>query len=279
MKTKEGLKKVKILKFIVDELSGVDKPAQSPALAVMTKRADNEDPPEVPLNLEEVQMSVELTKRVEELDEQVKDLNAKLEKADKLLELNDSQREFRKNLSERESEEFLAMDSETRDATIQKAAEADEEVTVGDITMKKSILGDEAFEIVKKQASDLEKANKEAAEATAKVVEERLNKRADELAHLPGTNDAKVALLKSVDSIEDETMRNSVLEVVKANNKDMSKAFEEVSHQSAEDRVASDQLEDMAKGVAGKDKISYEEAFTKVLGTAEGVALYEETQK
>lgn len=281
MKTKDGFKKAEILEFIADEISGVDVPAQQPAVVVMTKRATNEVPPvEEPQAAEEVSMSDELTKKVEELEGQVEDLTKKLEKSASLLGLNDAQREFHKGLADEAAEKFVSATSDERDVMIKAAADADETVVIGDTEMKKSVLGDEAFAIIKQQAADLEKAQKDVEEATAKVVQEQLNKRAGELKHLPGTDEAKITLLKSVDSIEDETIRKSVLEVIKASNEDMAKAFEEKAHQAPEDAGTPEvQLGAMVKKYSEDNKVSEVEAFSKVLDTPEGAELYGKTQE
>jgi hypothetical protein len=69
-------------------------------------------------------------------------------------------------------------------------------------------------------------ANKARREADERVRSIELAKRADEtISHLPGTTDDKVALLKALDSVADEAQRTRIMESLVAADSAMSSAF------------------------------------------------------
>ena len=78
----------------------------------------------------------------------------------------------------------------------------------------------------------------------------------------------RAALLKAVEGIEAEALRNDVMESLKAHNDSMAEAFVTKGHStgpSADDlaKSANDKLEEATAEIMKSDSISYAQAYTK----------------
>ena len=153
----------------------------------------------------------------------VKGLEAKLEKLLAEADFTDDQRTLYKSLDEKAQEAFRKAKPEERDSQVKeaakKAAEADEIYKSADGTIyKRSEHGVAAMELAKKV--DILDKRTARAEAMAKAAQQETELRkelAADFAHLPGTDDHKLTLLKAVKGIEDEAARKAALEVLKSN--------------------------------------------------------------
>lgn len=135
----------------------------------------------------------------------------------------------------------------------------------------------------KKFKTELAKITKEAELAKKIAGEEKaaremveLKKRAEEeFPHLPGTLDQKAALLKKIGDSEYEN------EIFKAANEALAATMEEKGHRASNEQSKSQTaqmaLKQKAEALAKEAKLSYEEAYTRVLDTPEGKQLYGET--
>jgi hypothetical protein len=123
------------------------------------------------------------------------------------------------------------------------------------------------------------------AEATSEDVD--LTKRAtDDLGNVGGDLVGKKALLKAVDGITDESTREAARAVLKAANESGKGAFirkgssgegpavETAEGGAYEMTEAEAKLEEMAKAHAKDNKVSFEKAYSEVIQTSEGSALY-----
>ena len=108
-----------------------------------------------------------------------------------------------------------------------------------------------------KEANELAKA------AQAKAEYTELCKRAEEaIPHLPGTIEVRAALLKSVEGIEDEELREGAMKALRANNESVSRALEPLGVEIAEvDKTAEQKLESLAKKHAEENSLDYYEAY------------------
>ena len=94
---------------------------------------------------------------------------------------------------------------------------------------------------------------------------------------MAGTDAAKIALLKSADSIVDEEIRKEVATMIKAANSKGATALEEHGHQdSGVLKEAGDKLDAMVKTYATENEVSVSNAYVKVLDTKAGQDLYNE---
>lgn len=126
----------------------------------------------------------------------------------------------------------------------------------------------------------LETQSSEIAELTKRAEQEDLRKRAKaEIPNLSGTDDAKGALLKAVDGIQDESIRKAVTASLKAADAVMSKHFVEVGNSAADDESsATFRLNKMAEDYAQKHNVSRETAFAEVTKSADGKKLLVESR-
>lgn len=275
-----GKKKRRIKKFTLDEISGVDKPCQSPALMMLMKRATDTPKEDLPQDLRK-QQEDSMSDEIKKLSAEVENLKKRLEKADALAAMSDEHKEHYASLEGEAQEAFLKMDVAARGELVKKAQESDEVLELDGQQIRKSACDAGVFALLKKQSAEtkslqaLLKSEKEAREAA------ELKKRAEELlSSHPGDMEAKVAMLKSVESIEDEAMRKSALDMLKANNEAMAKALERRSAAGeGSDDSAAQKLEKMAKKYAEDNKVSEADGYAAVLGTDEGKALYAEACK
>jgi hypothetical protein len=203
----------------------------------------------------------------------VEELTKSLDKANRVLALKGDVREFYDSLEAAKQDEFLTKSTEEQTAEVAKSKDSDPVVykTADGVEYRKS--DDQRLVSLAKQNDELAKAAKESA---AKAKEAELRKRAsEELSHLPGSEDVRVALLKAVDAIEDEAVRKSALESLKAKDLAMKGAFEQKGHRGSPEAGSSeDELDIMAKAYAKENKVSFEKAYAEVIKTDEGRKLY-----
>lgn len=209
--------------------------------------------------------------------EQVTALEKRAEKAEALATLTDVQKSHYNGLDEAGKESFLKMDADARTQVIEKAAGDDpvEYTTISGRELRKSA-GVDMIEAAKE--TDIEKrAN---TKLRAEIYEGKIEKRLGEkLSHLPGDTAARTALVKAVDGIKDEELRKSVFEtVLQPHDAGMAtiltKRGTTEGNGSLPDTDA--QLDKMATELAKSESITFEKAYTQVLESPEGAALYQE---
>jgi len=210
----------------------------------------------------------------------VEDLQKQLDRANAVAALNDAQKSHFNSLEADAQDVFLAKSAEDRQAevdAVEKAkTEADPVVykTLDGLELRKS-----AGEALIAMAKSNDAIRKENAALKASAADEAIRKRAEtELEHLPGDLDARVALLKSVEAIEDETQRAAALNALKAQNTAMAGAFKSTGHGgNPVQKSAEAQLDDLAKAHAEEKGVSFAKAYTAVLDTPKGQELYQQT--
>ena len=233
-------------------------------------------------------------------DKDFEAINKRLERAEKVAELSDIEKAHFKTLDAEKQDTFLAMDDDARkkehpfaideddekkkeDKAKDKAKKAADEA--GDkVVVYKSISGDEYFNTDDARLVAQVKINddliKRVEASEKKTADQAYAKRAeDELGHLPGTVETRVALLKSVDKIEDKDQREGALAALKSKNEQHGMVFETIGEAGmtqlvAEKGSAEDQLDELAKKRAESDKTDYHTAYSKVLDTPQGADLY-----
>jgi len=248
-----------------------------------------QDPAELIKQMEtltkEETMSKELEAKLKKAEDDAKAVQKKLEKAEaaaeragKIAELSDVQKKYFNGLDDKGKDDFLAKSAEERDAVIQKAAEADEVLTVDGNTIKKSEVGPGVFAFMKAQQTKLAKTEadlKKTEEANLAKAQQEAGEKA--FPHLPGEPVVKGHLMKAVNSLPEDQQRG-VLEMLKAGDVAMAKGFDENGHGSdVTPSDAEEKLNKMAEEYAKKENVSFHKAYDAVLKTTEGGKLYEET--
>lgn len=285
--------KRKMVKFKISEISAVDKPAQKPARAVIIKRDVKEsmslqervlqilkNNPELVANFgdningKEEDVMSDPNNAADQLAAKVSKLEKDLEIAKSYGQLNDAEKTHYDSLTDEKKTEFLSKSSKERQAVLESIAKADPIEYTSDSGVEYHKSDGEKMIALAKQADASARIAK--AEA-AKNKENELRKRAEEtLSHLPGDKNVHLELIKSVENIEDEKMRSDVIACLKAQNSKMATSF--VNKGTSEipefDATATQQLDELAKAYAAENKISYEQAYVKVLETEKGQDLY-----
>lgn len=211
--------------------------------------------------------------KMSDTNDQIAELTKRAERAEQIAELSDAQRGIFKGLEGEQADAFLAMTPDQRDAEVAKAQEADSvvyESLTGDVYRK----SDDSRVVALAKQADEERRARLAMEAERK--QEALAKRAAELDKLPGDEDARLAIVKALDSLEGDE-RSKAEEILKAANSGLAKAFER-SGANGTPAVggAEGKLEALAKRIQEEEKVSYAKAYDKALSTDEGKALYTE---
>jgi cation transport regulator ChaB len=146
-----------------------------------------------------------------------------------------------------------------------------------DVTVRKSEVGDGAWAMFKSQQERIEKAEAERTEVV-------FTKRAEtELSGLKGTVLEKgKALLAIETSIKDEPTRKTVMEMLKSGVAAMSQLMTSTGQDPNPNLDGTDpisKLNSMAKAKSDAEKIDFHKAYSEVLATSEGQALYAEYTK
>ena len=219
------------------------------------------------------------TDRTEELETQLADATARAE-------MDDAQKAHFDALDPQLDDDvrkaFVSAKPAERAAIVEKAARAKEDSK--DVVYKAADgteytrADDPRLTAQAKKNDDLAKRLAEAQEVTKT---DDLRKRADtDLVNMPGDVETRMAMLRAVDAIEDETTRKAALESLKAQNESMSKAFENVGSRARTEPGADSpegKLNALAKGYAkDHEGVTDAAAYDAVLQTDEGGRLYGE---
>lgn len=160
-------------------------------------------------------------------------------------------------------EKAVAKAKEEHEAELAKRADiakSDETLEYEGTTIRKSVVGEDQFKIVK-ALTDKDEVNTFAKRADA------------EIPALPGTAIAKAKALRAVSKLAKED-REVVEAMLKGGNAALQAHMKAIGKDGNGDDTADGQLEKMAVIYASEHKVTKAVAFTKVLETEEGKALY-----
>jgi hypothetical protein len=269
--------KKKILRALrLDKISGVDRPAQEPALAQAIVKSENPAAEEATMN-EEIEKAEEAIEEVVEtpVEEVAKDEAPAEEPAAEEAPAEEAPAE------EAPAEEAPAEEAAAEEAPAEEAP-AEVEKSEGQVALVyKSLAGDEfttnddprLIEAVKR--ADALESEKIEIEKAAYVA--RLRKSAEEnLNNCPGGEAMKLELLKAVDGMGDE-YREGVMELLKAANGALEGAFVERGTSEAspsEPQSFTEAYENLAKSFSEENNCSLTEARVKVMYTQAFEDLY-----
>lgn len=228
--------------------------------------------------MEETSMDQE---QLEALKAQVAELTKAKDRAEAIAALPSEQRAHFDALGAEDQDAFLGKSAEDRDAVVKAAGEENPVIykSLDGLELRKS--DDPRVVLAVKRADEAVKA----AEAErAKNEQMELEKRAEEVtANLPGDLTVRAALLKSVEAIADETVREGVLACLKAANQGI---FERAAGKPEAHGMtkgagfkptstsAEDQLDALAEKLAKETGVPLFKAYDQVLRTDEGAKLY-----
>lgn len=252
--------------FKIKFFSAVDHPAQRPALAMVVAKRDPNAPPPAPTGDPAMDPIVALANIQKRLGA--------------ILGLTGSQFDHFRSLNEAGQDAFLAQGDSARNVEVAKALDANPVVAdLGNgIVVRK---GDGQMAVL--MATQLIEARKREADAqliaNATVYKARA---ADEIGHLPMNDGARIALLVSVDKIENPEVKAEVLKGLKAQSLAVGKAgrIEGVSGgrvkkgEAGEDgKTAASIIALKVRKMADEQKLDYSVAYDKFLDTEEGRTL------
>lgn len=255
----------------INEVAGVDFPAQEGGLVVLLKRAEDND------KEKEIMTAEEIAKAKADHEAEVAKLKADLALAKSVGELTDAQKAHYAGLDEADKAKFLKAKPAEREAQLAKAKESDP-VVYTDLDGVEYRKSDDARLVAAAKRADSSLKAARLSEERAQASE--LQKRAEVLLkNLPGEINVKTALLKAVDGIQEEAVRTKVLDLLKVNGEKLAEAFKErgTSTGKVADNDPNTRLEALAKKYAADNKVDMVKARVEVLNTTEGQALYNET--
>lgn len=217
--------------------------------------------PEIAKSLEQtVRKDSTMPKSIEDLEKQVGELTGQLTSAQALAAAEKTRADNAEQAA-KEAKDKLKTEEEAHTATKAKLTEAtDEVVKFGDKEIKKSVVGETQFDVVKAMAEDRELQSLEKRAAT-------------EFQHVPGTDAEKALVLKSIASLPAENATRKALETVMAACEKMAKAgFDTLgvnpnSEEAQTAKAAAAKFDEEVEKVAKADNISRHQAMTKVRQT------------
>ena len=151
----------------------------------------------------------------EKLKEEKASLEATNASQEKILALSTDHRKHYDSIEDEKAKvKFLDMTSDKRDAAIKSSEEVEKSADTG---------GDDIANhpVVKALSSQIENL-------TGQLEEANLKSRLDEFKHLSGSDEEKLAMIKSLSSIEDEGARENLIKILKSKDEKISKTFVEI---------------------------------------------------
>lgn len=227
----------------------------------------------------EKSMSDDTTKKTAADDDAVKErlekIEAELKFAKQYGELNDAEKAHYDKLGEDERKEFVSKDEGARRRDVEKVAGENPVVYTSDAGEEFRKNDDVRLVRLAKQSDEDRKLAKTERDLR---LDTELTKRAEkELSNVGGKLEGKKALLKAIDGITDEKVREEATSIVAAANKALSGLFNSIGRTNAGPQEGGDpydELEELAKTYSVDHKVDIVKARSLVLDTPEGAELY-----
>lgn len=231
----------------------------------LTKTADTGGDPKH----EETAMSKE-TENAEKLtatQAELTKVQAQLAKSTLILELTEVQKSFYLGLSATDKDAFLEKSAEDKDKDVDMAKSANPVIYKSASGTEYLKSDDPRLVVMAKERDDdraeLAKSQKEAKEAGY------AKRAATEFSSLPGDSSTHIAVLKALDTIKDDTVRQASFDMLKAKNTSMSSALSTVGHSvvggdNGDQRIAKsaeDELETKTKEYMKKENMTQDKYY------------------
>lgn len=245
------MKKMILRSCKLREISGVDRPAQSPATMTIIKR-------------EEPGMD---KKEFEALQKKVGDLTKALDSATKKADLTDAEKGYMNGLKKEDQDSFLALSAEDRKAQMEMSKRADEVLEIDGVVLVKSSVGEEMFEVIKSQQAEIQKQAQEVTKARELAIQAGfVRKASSDYSHLPGTADEIGTLLRETANIS-KGAKATLDTVLTSLEKMNASTFISKGHGGGENEgtPALEKLDTLAKNYAEANGVDYETAYSAVL--------------
>ena len=260
--------------FSLDEISFVESPMQELALAEMTKK-EEVAMSEATQATEPAEKAVE-AEAIEKLQERFTAMDEKFHKYLAISGLSGAEKTHYDGLSEADQAGFLSATAEQRAAelTAKAAAEQADDPVVFEGVDGIRVLKSQGSEFLS-MAKNLDALTRKAARLEQEQVDATFRKRAEgDFAGLPGSVDTRVALLKAVESIDADDVKEQALQVLKAHADSFSEMQGTLGMGGEDFRQISsahDELEKLARAhqVANPDK-TYAKAYQEITRTQQG---------
>lgn len=144
--------------------------------------------------------------------------------------MSDVEKDYFATLDKAGKDKFMDMDEEDRKKESKKSLDNDEVLEVAGRSIRKSIVGDDQFAVIKHQQEESVQLNKALTEERDRRVTVELTKKAEtDLSHMPGTTEEKVAALKVLGDMDAEA-RKALETMLAAGDKAVSAAFKTIGH-------------------------------------------------
>ena len=158
---------------------------------------------------------------------------------------------------------FVSMSPDQRDKHMTEKSAGDEVITIDGEEMRKSVIGPAQFNVLKRQSERVAALEKSSKDAIEKAETAELAKRADEeFAHLPGTTEDKVSVLRVIGK-SDKKVQETFATMIKAGEKAIKGAFEKLGHRGGNQTVDKGAFEKRVAEVRQRDGSSRMDAMEK----------------
>ena len=202
-------------------------------------------------------------KTVEAVEKELQEAQGKLATSEAFGKMNDAEKALYAELDSKEKTAFLKLDADGRKAEVEKTISEDPVIytdTAGNEYRKSD---DQRIVSSAKRADAAEKIAKDEREKREDL---DLAKRAEkELDNLPGEEAVKTALLKAVDGIEDEKIREGVTALIKAGNSGLEEAFKKVGATGEAENDLNAEYEKLSEEYAKEKEVDLVIAKAEVL--------------
>ena len=226
------------------------------------KSADKtQDSPAKPNSEHQEKPVSDLEKKVEELTKALETAQAEASVAKAVAGLTDVEKSHYEGLDEKAKTDFLAKSADERKTIVEKVTKSDESVELAGRTIRKSVVGEDTFHVLKAQAEDIRKANEEVKKARDAAEMADLRKRADdEFGKVVGSTDERAGLLKALKSVGGDVEAFG-LKVLKSANE--SAAFTTIGKSHTETADVKKKFDDKVTEIAKRDNIPTHQAMAK----------------
>lgn len=205
----------------------------------------------------------------------------KVAKFETISKMDDETKVYFDSLDEEGQVGFLKKDEKKWAGIIEKSKVSDETFTAHGRTIRKSVVGEDVYEVLKAQQAEID-TNKQIAKDEKDARESaEFTKSAETLyKNLPGDPDVKGKVLKAADGLAKD-VKEALTTMLKAGNEAMvkSKMFKEIGVDEVGEDSAEGKLNKMAEVYAEEKNVTFAKAYTVVLKTKEGRKLYEDSLK
>lgn len=216
------------------------------------------------------------------MDDDAKTAAADIAKFKIISKMDDEVKVYFNSLDEEGQADFLKKDEKEWTEKITKSKTDDETFTAHGRVIRKSVVGEDVYEVMKAQQAEIDTGKQIAKEEKEKRETAEFTKEAETLyKNLPGDPKEKGQVLKAMNGFTKET-KEALTTMLKAGNEAMNKTkvFKEIgSNEEPDEDSAEGKLNKMAEVHAKDNKMSFAKAYTVILKTKEGKKLYEESLK